>query len=433
MQFQSYQKYKPSGIDWLGEIPEGWEVRRVKDIFNLITDKAPSGNNIQLLSIYTEMGVKPRSEMEARGNKSVTTDEYWIVKKGDFIVNKLLAWMGAIALSNYNGVTSPAYDILRKKIKVNEKYYEFLFRTKLAQSEFKRNSRGIMDVRLRLYFDKFGAISVPIQDFKTQTAIADYLDKHTTLIDKKIELLKAKKQSYLELKQTLINDVVTKGLDETVEMKDSGIEWIGQIPKHWEVKRLKDCVKKFVGGGTPDTIIEDYWAENEENGYLWISIADITNSEIIETTKNFITTIGLKNSSTNLIEPYTILFSIYASLGKVAICSKISTTNQAIIAIYENEKIIHKKYMIYFFKFLEQHISSFGNANTQNNISLNILKRIFFALPPKSEQIAIANYLDEKTSKIDQIIKKIDENILALQEFRKTLINDVVTGKVKVI
>lgn len=200
---------KDSGVEWLGKVPKHWEVKRVKDLFKLITDLAPTDNDYQLLSIYTSIGVKPREEMEQRGNKSTTTDGYWIVKKGDFIVNKLLAWMGAMALSDYDGVTSPAYDILRKKTPLIQRYYEYLFRTEMAQAEFKKNSRGIMDVRLRLYFDKFGAISVPVQSLDEQQQIVNYLDEKTSKIDEIIAAINKNIEALNEFRKTLINDAVT--------------------------------------------------------------------------------------------------------------------------------------------------------------------------------------------------------------------------------
>src|SRR5690606_14923369 len=152
---------KDSGIDWIGEIPKHWEVKKVKNIFRLIIDPAENDNQFELLSVYSDIGVKPRKELEERGNKASTTDGYLKVRKGDMIVNKLLAWMGAIGVSNYEGVTSPAYDVLRNTIPVSANYYHNLFRMKQCSSELKKHSRGIMEMRLRLYFDKFGQILVP--------------------------------------------------------------------------------------------------------------------------------------------------------------------------------------------------------------------------------------------------------------------------------
>ena len=204
---------KPSGVEWIGEIPGHWEVINTKYLFRLVTEPAPKDNDYELLSIYTHIGVKPRKELEAKGNRATTTDGYWLVKKGDFIVNKLLAWMGAIGLSNYEGVTSPAYDILRKIRPLNERFYEYLFRCGLYFTEFKRRSRGIMEVRLRLYFDQFGQIPLVFPPVHEQDKITNFLDHKTGQIDqltaaeqRKIELLK-------EYRQSLISEAVTGKID----------------------------------------------------------------------------------------------------------------------------------------------------------------------------------------------------------------------------
>jgi len=200
---------KDSGVDWIGEIPAGWEVKKVKNIFSLIIDPAPNNNDEELLSIYTDIGVKPRKELAEKGNKASTTDGYWRVKKGDFIVNKLLAWMGAIGLSNYDGVTSPAYDILRAKIDTVGIYYHELFRLKVFSQEMKKHSRGIMDMRLRLYFDKFGDIRVPYPKQKEQQKIVNYIEENNKKINKAIDLQQKQITKLKEYKTTLIDSVVT--------------------------------------------------------------------------------------------------------------------------------------------------------------------------------------------------------------------------------
>ena len=204
---------KPSGVGWIGEIPAHWEMINTKYLFRLVTEPAPQNNDYELLSIFTSIGVKPRKELEERGNRATTTDGYWLVKKGDFIVNKLLAWMGAIGLSDYEGVTSPAYDILRKTRPLNERLYEYLFRCGLYFTEFKKRSRGIMEVRLRLYFDQFGQIPLVFPPVDEQDKIVNFLDHKTEQIDeliaaegRKIELLK-------EYRQSLISEAVTGKID----------------------------------------------------------------------------------------------------------------------------------------------------------------------------------------------------------------------------
>lgn len=195
---------KPTGIDWLGDIPKHWELLRTKNIFNLITEAAPIGNNEELLSVYTEIGVKPRKELEERGNKSQTTDNYWRVKIGDIIVNKLLAWMGAIGISEYDGVTSPAYDILRIKTTGNPYYYHELFRNTSIKDEFKKHSRGVLDMRLRLYFSEFGKIFLPVMPIAEQNQILTHIKNETQTIDiavskteKEIELMKEYREAMI--------------------------------------------------------------------------------------------------------------------------------------------------------------------------------------------------------------------------------------------
>ncbi len=200
---------KDSDVDWIGEIPAHWEIKKVKNIFRMVMEPSEKNNDHELLSVYTDIGVKPRRELEERGNKASTTDGYWFVKKGDIVVNKLLAWMGAIGLSEYEGVTSPAYDVLRPQLPVNGYFYHYLFRSGFCSAELKRHSRGIMDMRLRLYFDKFGVIEVPYPPIGEQDAIIHSLKVKMADIDNGIDHLKSQIGNLKEYKTTLINSAVT--------------------------------------------------------------------------------------------------------------------------------------------------------------------------------------------------------------------------------
>ncbi|KJI88714.1 hypothetical protein A9X61_21475 [Enterobacter asburiae] len=209
---------KSTGVDWICKIPEHWEMKRVKYIFRMVMEPSEKNNDHELLSVYTDIGVKPRRELEERGNKASTTDGYWLVKKGDIVVNKLLAWMGAIGLSEYDGVTSPAYDILRPQLPINSYFYHYLFRSELCSAELKRHSRGIMDMRLRLYFDKFGVVEVPYPPENEQHEIVRSLGVQIKESDKVIEQLIVQIESLKEYKTTLINSAVTGKIKITPEM-----------------------------------------------------------------------------------------------------------------------------------------------------------------------------------------------------------------------
>ncbi len=206
-------KMQATGLDWISEIPAHWKILPVKRIFKLITEAAPENNNEELLSLFTGIGVKPRREMEERGNKASSTDGYWIVKKGDIVVNKLLAWMGAIGVSNYDGVTSPAYDILRKHIDLNSNYFDYLFRSGLCLTEFKKYSRGIMEMRLRLYFEELGQLKMPFPPLDEQNRICEYLDSSLSKYDKLVEKSKVSIKLLEERYASLISAAVTGKID----------------------------------------------------------------------------------------------------------------------------------------------------------------------------------------------------------------------------
>lgn len=204
---------KPSGIEWLGDVPEHWDLMAMKRLFRLVVEPAPDDNDHELLSLYTEIGVRPRKSLEAKGNKATTTDGYWMVKKGDLIVNKLLAWMGAIGISDYDGVTSPAYDILRQKVHLEPRYYDFLLRCGICFTEFRRYSRGIMDMRLRLYFDELGQFLMPYPSKEEQREIVEFLQQELS----KFDTLTAETQRAIDLLQerrtALISAAVTGQID----------------------------------------------------------------------------------------------------------------------------------------------------------------------------------------------------------------------------
>ncbi len=204
---------KPSGVEWLGDIPKHWSIQRAKTLFRLRTQKSGNQHGLELLALYTHIGVRPRKDLEQRGNKASTTDDYWIVKKGDIVVNKLLAWMGAVGVSNYDGVTSPAYDILMPITEVVPDFYHLLFRTKLYLQQFKQRSRGIMDMRLRLYFDQLGQIPLLVPPPGEQAAIVTFCVDATADLDRAIGVIEREITLLRECRTRLVADVVTGKLD----------------------------------------------------------------------------------------------------------------------------------------------------------------------------------------------------------------------------
>lgn len=204
-------KMKDSGIDDVEQIPESWEEKKIKFLFDLVNDQnhLPM-DKVQLLSLYTELGVFPHGEQEERGNKAVTVEGYKKVKKNDLVVNIILAWMGAMGISSYDGVTSPAYDIYRPKSEnANPKYYHYLFRTPWFAGECDKYGRGIMRMRWRTYSQEFMNIKIPYPSPEEQKQIADYLDKKCSSIDIIISTKKQQLEKLDEYKKSLIFEYVT--------------------------------------------------------------------------------------------------------------------------------------------------------------------------------------------------------------------------------
>ena len=423
---ETYDSYKNAEGEWSETIPSEWQEKRVKDLFRLVTDAAPADNDYELLSLYAGIGVKPRKDLEARGNKASSTDGYWIVRKNDIVVNKLLAWMGSVGLSEYDGVTSPAYDVLRKtQSEVDPRYFAYLFRTETAKKIFRKNSRGIMDMRLRLYFDKLGSITVPFPSKNEQSSISDYIDTKTKQIDSRIRLLERKVELYNKLREKIIYEAITEGIVDNIETKESGVDWIGKIPNHWKLLRLKE-ISIVKTGSTPPTSDDSFYCEV---GTPWVKPDELNDFFYIKSSKVNLSVQGLKKST--LIKKGSVLVCCIGSIGKLGVAGVDLTTNQQINSITFNQEVMSEfgKYLI------------FGSRTEMVNLSVgNVVqilnsgkqKQIIYPIPPKKEQKNLYEYLDRKNSLIQKAIYIIKLQIEALNKLKTTIIYDAVVGNIKI-
>ena len=206
---------KDSGVEWIGKIPESWTISRIKGKFSLRSEKNYEAlEDVNLISLYTEKGVVQHSDLtETTGNRAVTADGYKKVYKNDIIVNIILCWMGAVGMSDYDGVTSPAYDVYQPKADTFSKYYHYLFRTACFNGECFRYGRGIMLMRWRTYSDKFTAIKIPVPPLDVQQNIVEYLDEKCKKIDTVISLKQRKIEKLKQYRHSLIYECVTGKLD----------------------------------------------------------------------------------------------------------------------------------------------------------------------------------------------------------------------------
>jgi type I restriction enzyme S subunit len=436
LSINNYPLYKDSGVEWLGDVPEHWEIKRLKEISviqNSNVDKKSNADEIfvklcNYVDVYkNEFINNSLSFMEATAKLSEIKNNQ--IQKNDVLITKDSETFEdianpAFAKESLSGVIC-GYHLAKIKCK-KELYGSYLFRLFQSKSygfRFVIYAKGI--TRFGLGQSAIADALTPIPPLSEQKAIADYLDAKTAQIDRKIDQLSQKAKLYSNLKQSLINEAVTRGLDKFVPMKDSGIEWIGEVPEHWEVVRNKQIFQErsilsstgketlltvsHITGVTPrsEKNVNMFMAETME-GYKICHQGDL----IINTMWAWMGALGTSNYFGICSPAYNVYMPVNNIPYDYRYFDYLYRTPNAIVEMTRNSKgIVSSRLRLYAKEFFQ----------------------IETPLPPLSEQKAIADYLDTKTAQIDQIIQTINTQIEKLKELRKTLINDVVTGKIKII
>lgn len=431
------REMKNSGVEWLGKIPNHWRIRRIKNLFELRNEKNYEAlEDVNLISLYTDKGVVQHSDLtETTGNKAVTADGYKIVKEDDIVVNIILCWMGAVGRSAYNGVTSPAYDVYKPLHDTNSKYYHYLFRTSQFNGECYRYGRGIMLMRWRTYSTEFRAISVPLPPKDEQERIVEFLDKKLNDVDRLIGNVQTQIEKLKAYKQSLITEVVTKGLDSTVPMKNSGVEWIGEIPEKWSVVPLKS--KFSFGKGLP--ITKD---DLVEEGIPVISYGQIhakwnTGVTTHENLLRYVNESYLESNSSALVKKGDLIMADTSedrdgcgNCAYIDIDETVFAGYHTIILNALNSE--NNKYFAYLFLTdnWRSQIRKAVSGVKLFSISRRILGCVSVLVPNNAENIV--NYLDAKCAYIDRLIAIKQAKIEKLEQYKRSLIYEYVTGKKEV-
>lgn len=442
MKFKTYPKYKDYGIEWIGEIPENWEVKKLKftsDVYISNVDKKTHSNEdiiflCNYIDVYKNEFITSNLEF-MQSTASFEQIKKLALSKDDVIITKDSETIEEIAIPTLvvedleNIVCGYHLSLIRThKEKLLGRYLFRLFQSKKFSEQFSINANGVTRFGLSTYPIKNILILLP--PWQEQKSIAEYLNieilKINTLIEKDkrlIELLKEKRIS-------LINHAVTKGLDPNAKMKDSGIEWIGEIPEDWEVKKLKFVTKNIVTGKTPSTENYKYYDKGDIN---WFTPGDLGVNLTLKESSKKITKLALLEKKVIKYNPNTILLvGIGATLGKVGIITEIGTSNQQINAVEFSENEIYPRYGLYFLHGYKDTLISLSNTSTIGIFNQTQTANFIIIQPSLHEQISIAIFLDEKILQIDKSIQKIEQKITLLEECKKSLIHHVVTGKIDV-
>ena len=413
-----YGAYKDSGVEWLGEVPEYWIISRIKEKGSV---KARVGWKALKASEYVDDGFAflstpniKNKDIDFKNVNCITYERYVespeiMLKEDDILLVKDGSTLGIVNIVNYlprETTVNSSIAVLRFDKTVFNKYLFYQIESKYIQDkiQLKKGGMGVPHL-FQQDINNFIILTPPLSE---QTTIAAYLDTKTAQINRKIDLLTQKTTQYGKLKQSLINETVTRGLDKTVAMKDSGVEWIGEMPEHWEIKRIKDLSRLQSG----DSIVSEQIEEEGKypvyggNGLRGYYSKYTNNGEYI--------LIGRQGALCGNIN--------YAS-------SKFWASEHAVVAYLKSS--IDMKWYGEMLRIMN--LNQYSLAAAQPGLAMDKIKRLPLPVPALPEQKAISHYLDTKTAHIDRIIETINTQIDKLKELRKTLINDVVTGKIKVV
>lgn len=419
---KTYDTYKDSGIAWIGEIPGEWRVEKARHIF---TQRNSKGNKTPILLSATQInGMYPQHLLEGvvQVQKSTDLQTFKTVHKNDFVIS-LRSFQGGFEMSDYEGVCSPAYQVFYNKIDICHQYYKLLFKSQGFISMINSLVVGIREGK-NIQYGSFSYSYLPFPPLSVQQSISSFLDTKCGEIDSLISIQEEMISELLAYKQSVITEAVTKGLDKMAKMKNSGVEWIGDIPEEWEVCSIKYQIK-FINGFAFDSNCF------QQKGEMPVfRIGDIIEDKISYEANVYVN----KQNALNNYEVHKgdiLLAMSGATTGKVGIVKEqIGYINQRVGIIRSNIQ----PWIFYNLKtnIFSEYILLKAIGSAQPNISTENFKNYKIPLPPLPVQQAIATYLDEKTSQIDSLIALKQSKIESLKEYKKSIIYEYVTGKKRV-
>lgn len=427
------RKMQESGISWLGDFPINWELRKIKYCMQERVEKNNPVKTTEILSLTAKQGVIPYDQKEGGGNKpKEDVSAYRLAYPGDIVMNSMNILSGSVGLSQFFGCVSPVYYMLRPwNAKEDVRYYNYIFQTTMFQRSLFGLGNGILikesgngklnTIRMRIPMDKFGGLFIPVAPIDEQHRIADFLDAKCAEIDALIANIQTQIDTLEQYKRSVINETVTKGLNSNAEMKASGIQWIGDMPAHWDVIRGKYILRYMQKPVREDdgviTCFRDgevtlrsnrredgFTMSDKEIGYQGIDVGDL----VVHGMDGFAGSIGISDSR-----------------GKASPVLNVLDTDQC------------KRYIMYYLRSMAYSdvflALATGIRVRSCDLRWNKLAELFYPVPPLDEQNAIVEHIDSVLSKADAVIADKKAQLATLDDYKKSLIFEYVTGKKEVI
>lgn len=429
---KGYTEMKDSRADWIGKIPATWDVSKIGTLYTQRNEKV-SDKDYPPLSV-TMKGILPQLATAAKTDDG---DNRKLVRVGDFAINSRSDRRGSCGISPYDGSVSLINTILVPRKKMHPGYYDWLFHTTLFADEFYKWGHGIVDDLWTTRWQEMKRILVPVPPYETQSAIAAYLDTQCAKIDEIIAQAKASIEDYKQWKASIIYEAVTKGLDPDVEMKDSGIEWVGNVPAHWRVTKIKN----FVSLRSGITLGKQYPPDAQLVSRPYLRVANVK-AEHVDLQDVATIMVTIEEAEKYALKPGELLMTEGGDRdklgrgtiwhGEVPGCLH----QNHVFAVQVDEKYMLTKFLDYltaspvgreYFDLTAKKTTNLASTNATTILQFSV------PIPPLTEQEKIITILDRNTATINEVIAEKETLVSDLESYKKSLIYEVVTGKRRVI
>lgn len=430
-----YKDYKDVDLLWLDRLPSHWKVVDNKELW--AERNIRNCTEEELLSVTIRKGIIKQKELIRTSSKkdlsNLDKSNYKLVIENDIAYNKMRMWQGAVGKSKYRGIVSPAYIVLKPRTEMNTDYFQYLLRTPQYIGESYRYSYGMCDDQLNLRYEDFKRMKNIVPPIDEQNQIVRFLNSNLAKINKFINTKKKIISALKEQKQAVINEAVTNGINRNVKMKFSGIDWLGDIPEHWEVRKMKYLGKFINGYAFPSDRFTD-------EGVRVIKISNIQTMNIDWTDESYVDESYYWERSAFRVLNGDLVLALTRPIISTGIKAAFVYSNDRVLlnqrnALFRAKEKLTSSWLYYvifnsdFMKTFDQKIDKTGQ---QPNISTIDIQNISIPLPSVGEQQEIVEYLESKIRAVNNSISIIEREIDLITEYRTSLISDVVTGKIDV-
>lgn len=432
MTVPEYERYKNSGAQWLGDVPSHWETKRIRRIFE-IKKRIVGTVGFDVLSI-TQQGIKIKDTDSNEGQISLDYSKYQLVEPGDFAMNHMDLLTGFVDVSQIRGVTSPDYRVfsIRNPKECFDRYFLYLLQSCYLDKIFYAFGQGASQLgRWRLPADQFKQFVFPQPPFKEQIQIAAFLDRETANIDVLVEEQKRLIELLKEKRRAVISHAVTKGLNPKASMKYSGVEWLGEVPEHWEVRKISSLSTKITNGyvgPTRDILVDE--------GVRYLQSLHIKDNSIRFDTPYFVREDWSKQHAKSILETGDVLIVQTGDIGQVAVVTEeyAGCNCHALIIVSPVRSIVSGDWIAWVLNgdYGYHSLVSIQTGALHPHLNCSNVKYIFLPVPPIAEQLDIIRFISVRLEEFGRLIAAAEAAIALLQERRSALISAAVTGKIDV-